>query len=203
MNRDFLKRAVQMPLLLALILGIALFIYLKINIEDFIPLYNNTQYAFHDEKIDEEEKDNKIETEIVAEYEENKNADVNSFEKNQCVGIIRSGRGYPIRYDMDYSRIQSSVSFVKGSVPFGKTGFVYIYSGNENAKEIAKDMNLSIGSVYGEHKYRFKTQKSFNSEYKVLNYAPDCKSAVVIYYHDSKSAGFTSSFIALVYEEVA
>jgi len=202
MNRDFFKRAAYLPLCIALVLGIVFFAYLKINIENFIPLFNNTQYAYHDEKIEEDQKTNKKIVEDVADYEEDKDADINSFEKNQCVGVIRAGSGYPIRYDMDYSKIQTSVSFVKGSAKFGETGFVYIYAGNDNAKEIEKDKSISIGSVYGDKTYRYKGSESFDSEYKVLSYAPDCKSAVIIYYQDSETAGFTSNFVALVYEEV-
>jgi len=196
MDRLFLKRAVYTPLCLALVLGIALFVYLKINIADFIPLYNNTQYAYHDEII----KD--AEAEKTADYEEDENACVDDFEKNQCVGVVRAGDGYPIRYDMDYSRIQASVSLVKGSKAFGDTGFAYIYSSNGNAKKIAKDKSFTIGSVFGEKSYTFKEKKSFGSEYAVLNYAPDCESAVIIYYRNTKTAGFTSDYIALVYEEV-
>ncbi len=201
MNRDFFNRAIYLPLCLALILGIALFIYMKFNVDNFIPLYNNTQYAYHDESIDEESKGKK-DAEGVAEYEEDKNASLDSFEKNQCIGVIRAGNGYPIRYDMDYTRVMTSVSFVKGSVAFGDTGFVYIYSGNKNAKEIAKEKTLSIGSVFGDKTYRFKESKNFKSEYKVLNFAPDCGSAVILYYRDSETAGFTSNYVALVYEEV-
>ena len=200
MNRDFFYRVVFAPLCLALVVGVALFIFLKTNIDKFIPLYNNKQYAYHD-SIEKNEIGDVV-VQYDAEYEEDKNASVDSFKKNQCIGVVRTGGGYPIIYDMDYSKIQYCVSFVKGSVAFGDTGFVYIYSGNENAKEIAKGKTLAIGSVFGDKKYIFKEKKSFESEYAVLNYAPECESAVVIYYHDSKSAGFTSKYVALVYEEV-
>ena len=190
MNRDFFRKAVFIPFCLAVVIGIALFIYLKVNIDSFIPLTNNTQYAFHDEIAE------------GMEFKADKNADISAFEKNQCMGVLRAGEGYPIRYDMDYSNIQTSVSFVPGSVEFGQTGFIYICSGNKNADKIKKDKTFTVSSVFGENNYKFKAQKKFNSEYSVLNYAPKCESAVIIYYRESASFGFTSKYVALIYEEV-
>lgn len=190
MNKDFFRKAAFVPLCMALVIGIALFVYLKVNIESFIPLNNNTRYAFHDEIAE------------GMEFKADKDADISDFTKNQCIGILRAGEGYPIRYDMDYSNIQTSVSFTTGSVPFGQTGFIYISSGNKNAERIKKDKEFTVSSVFGEHNYKFKAQKSFNSEYSVLNYAPKCESAVIIYYRESASYGFTSKYIALIYEEV-
>ena len=197
MNSLFLKKVLTVPVCMALVLGIALFAYLKLNIDSFIPLFNNTQYAYHDSAIDKEEENVQ-----EMEFETDKNADPSTFEKNQCIGVIRAGEGYAIRYDMDYSRIQDSVSYLPQSVPFGETGFTYLYAGNFNAKDIAKDKSLTISSVFGEKRYVFKNRKSFTAEFDTLNYAPDCESAVIIYYRDSKNAGFTSKYIALVYEEV-
>ncbi len=211
MDKEFFKRAVMMPLCAGLIFAVVLSIYLKVNVDSYIPLENNVQYAYHDENILKEDvnefdgkaSNNKREfvTEKI-EYTENKNADPSTFEKNQCVGVIRAGAGYGIRYDMDYSKIQNSVSYLPQSVPFGQTGFTYLYSGNKVAEEIAKEKNLSIGSIYGEKHYVFKSEESFKNEYGVLNYAPKCKSAVIIYYRESVSSGFTSNYIAMVYEEV-
>ena len=189
MDIQFIKKVLVAPVCIALVLGIALFIYLKVNVDRFIPFYNNTQYAYHDELIKDEEP------------EANKK-DPLAFVKNQKIGTIKVGSGFPIRYDMDYSNIQTSVSYLPSSVPFGETGFVYIYAGNENAKELAKESFINIESAYGENKYVLKDKKSFSNEYSVLNYAPDCESAVIIYYHDSATAGFTSKYIALIYEEV-
>jgi hypothetical protein len=189
MDRQFFKKVLTVPVYIALALGIVLFIYLKVNIDSFIPLYNNTQYAYHDELIEDKEP-------------EGDKKDPFNFVKNQKIGVIKVGSGFPIRYDMDYSNVQTSVSYLPDNVPFGETGFVYIFSGNDNGKEIGKETILNIESVWGDKKYRFKEKESFPSEYSVLNYAPDCESAVVIYYHDSATAGFTSDYIALVYEEV-
>lgn len=190
MNKEFFNKALLRPICIAAALSVILCVFFKLNIDKFIPLYDNTVYAYHD---------------VVAEgdsFKEDKNADPSSFEKNQCIGVIRAGEGYPIRYDMDYSNIKTSVSYLPRSVPFGKTGFTYIYSSNVNAKLIGKEKSFVIGSVFGEKEYKFKNEKSFNSEFRVLNYAPDCESAVIIYYRDSAQAGFTSNYIALVYEEV-
>ncbi|MBQ9531976.1 MAG: hypothetical protein IJR70_07880 [Eubacterium sp.] len=196
MNKEFFKKAIMMPLLAALVFAVILCVYFKLNIDKFIPMNNNVQYAYHDLHDGDGKEAEKIE------YKEDENADPSSFEKNQCIGVIRAGSGYAIRYDMDYSKIQSSVSYLKQSVPFGKTGFTYIYSGNTNAKEIAKEKNLSIGSVFGDKNYVFREEKSFKNEFEVLKYAPECKSAVIIYYRNSVSVGFTSEYIAMVYEEV-
>lgn len=190
MNKDFFRKVIAVPAIMAIVLGIALFIFFKVNIENFIPLYNDTQYAYHDTLVDD------------IEFKEDKNASVDSFKKNQCIGLIRAGEGYPIRYDMDYSNIITSVSFVKGSAKFGDMGFTYLYAGNNNAKAISKDNSFVISSIFGEKTYKFKSKQSFDSEYKTLNYTPDCESAVIIYYHDSATAGFTSKYIAMVYEEV-
>ena len=211
MDKEFVKRAVMVPLCMGLVFAVVLCVYFKVNIEKFIPLENNAQYAYHDENIladddDDAKKQSKAEKrKIITEkidYKEDKNADPSTFTKNQCVGVIRAGAGYGIRYDMDYSKIQSSVSYLPQSVPFGETGFTYIYSGNKVAKEIAKEKNLAIGSVFGEKHYVFKNEKSFKNEYSVLNYAPECRSAVIIYYRESVSSGFTSNYIVMVYEEV-
>ena len=189
MNKDFIKKAIILPACIAFVLAIVLFVYIKINIDNFIPLLNNTQYAYHDQIAED------------IEFEEDENADPSSFEKNQCIGVVRIGKGFPIRYDMDYSNIQTSVSYVTSSVPFGETGFTYLMASNVNAKEIKNAKILSIGSVFGEKKYVYKNEKSFNSEFRALNYAPASKSAVIIYYRDSNSVGFTSKYKALIYEE--
>ena len=202
MDKEFLKKAVIPPLAVAFVFAIILCVYFKVNVDKFIPLYNNTQYAYHDDLAKDENKNNKNASVDKAEYKEDENADFSAFEKNECIGVIRVGKGYPIRYDMDYSRIQKAVSFVPQSVPFGEVGFTYIYSGNNVGKDIAAQKNLSVGTVLGDKQYSFKEQKSFKSEYDVLNFAPVCKSALIIYYRDSVSAGFTSEYIALVYEEV-
>ena len=106
MNRDFFKKALTLPVALAIILTVIIFIFLKVNIDSFIPLYNHTQYAYHDDISDAKEKNAEQYT-----YEEDKNADPASFEKNQCIGVVRAGKGYPILFDMDYSKIQSAVSY--------------------------------------------------------------------------------------------
>jgi hypothetical protein len=198
MNINFLRKVLTVPLVLALVLTVPFFIYLKINVDKFIPFSNNTQYAYHDEMVIKSGED----SESVSEYEEDKNAKVEDFEKNQCIGVLRAGDGYPILFDMDYANIQNAVSLVKGSAAFGETGFAYIYSGNQNGEKIEKDKTISIGSVFGEKKYKFIERKEFTSEHSVLKYAPDAQSAVIVYYHQSKTAGFTSKYIALIYEEV-
>ena len=190
MNKEFFKRVLTLPIIIGIILAVVLIIALKMNADWFIPYFDNNQYAYHDTLAED------------MELKEDKNADPSTFEKNQCIGILRAGEGYPIRYDMDYSNIQTSVSFLPQSVAFGKIGVTYIYAGNSNAKEIKKESSFNISSVFGEKRYRFKNEKSFNSEYSVLNYAPDCSSSVVIYYNDSDNVGFNSKFVALVYEEV-
>ena len=211
MNKEFLKSAIMMPLCVAFVLAVILSIYFKLNIDKFIPMDNNTQYAYHDlkdEDVDElfsgSKNDDKKENTLVdnINYKEDKNADPASFKKNQCIGVIRVGKGYGIRYDMDYSRIQVSVSYLPNSVPFGETGFTYIFCGNTVGKEIKKNNNLSIGSVFGDKNYVFKSEESFNSEYEAQTFAPICESAVIIYYRESENAGFTSKYIAMVYEEV-
>ena len=197
MNRDFFKKALTLPTALAIILTVILFIYLKVNIDNFIPLYNHTQYAYHDEIAGAKSNDDGQYT-----FEEDKDADPASFEKNQCIGVVRAGEGYPILYDMDYSKIQSAVSYKPESVPFGQTGFAYINVSNVAAKGIKKSTILPVGSVFGEMKYEFIGEYSFESEYNVLNYAPKCESAIVFYYRESSGAGFTSEYKALVYKEV-
>ena len=201
MNRDFLKKALTIPMILAVVLAAVLFICLKVNLDEFLPLYNNTQYAFHDEIDESKDKKDPEDSEQYT-YEEDKNADPALFEKNQCIGVIRAGKGYPILYDMDYSKIQSAASYNPQSVPFGETGFAYINVSSVVAKEIKKASILPVGSVFGEKKYEFIGEYSFGSEYNVLNYAPRSESAIVIYYHDSNGVGFTSKYKALVYKEV-
>ena len=201
MNKDFFRRAIVVPAIMAVVFSIVLFVYLKVNISDFIPLFNNTEYAYHDEFIDEKER-TEIHDSDKYTYKEDKNANPADFEKNQCIGVIRAGGEFPILYDMDYSRIQVAVSFNKESVAFGQTGFSYISASNVIANEIKKSTILNVGSVFGEKKYRFVGEYSFNSEFAVLNFAPRCKKAIIIYCRESKGVGFTSHYNALVYEEV-
>ena len=188
-------------MILAAVITAILFICLKMNLDEFLPLYNNTQYAFHDE-IDKSKNSKDSQNSEQYTYKEDKNADPALFTKNQCIGIIRAGGGYPVLYDMDYSKIQSAASYNPKSVAFGQTGFAYIKVSNAVAKEIKKSSILPVGTVFGEKKYEFIGEYSFDSEYNVLNYAPRCEKAIVIYYHESDGVGFTSKYKAIVYKEV-
>lgn len=191
MDKNFIKRAIMLPAIITIILAIVMFAFLKVNTDFYIPVNNGIEFAYHEKfvkSVEFEQKDSEV--------------DLSTLKKNDCIGAVKTDYGFSIRYDSDYVNLKTSLSFVPNSTPFGETGFTYLKASNANAKKLKAAKTVTIESIYGKHTYRYDKERSFKNEYKVLTYAPNTSSAVIIYYRDSNGIGFTSDYKALVFKEV-
>lgn len=191
MDKNFLKKAIILPSVITVVLAIAVFAVLKANVDFYIPVNNGTKFAYHENPVSSVEFEKK-----------DGEADLAVLKKNECIGTVKTDVSFPVRYNSDYVNLSSSLSFVPQSAPFGETGFTYLKASNVNAKKVKASKTITIESIFGKHTYRYDKEQSFKNEYRVLTYAPDAGSAVIIYYQNANGVGFSSDYKALIFKEV-
>jgi len=188
MDKSFVKNAIIIPLVAGVILSLAFFLYLRANIDQFIPVYKDTVFAYHDTQANTETMVDKTERETLR--------------ANDCIGYLNTDAVLPVLYDGDYTNLSRAVSFLPQSATPKENGYIYCETIGRVMTDIGKNTPVTFQSIFGDCEYRFLEEKTFDSEYSLLSYAPDTEKALIIYSRKGGEVGLTSQYKALVFEEV-
>lgn len=184
-KKDILQNAIIIPAVVGVVLAVCLCFYLNSNIQNVLPVPQDTAFAYHDSNADSSE------------------VDTNNLNSNDLIGHIEFGKSrLEIRYDADYSKYVGSVSMQDGSTDFSKIGSAYLKTTTANAEIIKSENKIIIDSVYGKFEYEKIDELEFENEYQATVYAPKAPKSLVLYYQKSSGAGLTSNYKALIYKEV-
>lgn len=186
MKKDLLIKGLLYPLCIGVALGLAFFLY-SLSAGDLLVVNEQNAIAYFD-------SDKK---------EENQNSE-NEFElkKGQVLATAKLGKSdMEIVYNADYSDLDDSISFVKGS-QFGNAGFGYCYVLENNIKDFDKK-EIILTTINGEYKYAYHSRFSTKNENDVFLHNLPKGRGIVLYYQKAGSYGFSSDYEALVYKEVA
>lgn len=186
MKKDLLIKGLLYPLCIGVALGLAFFLY-SLSAGDLLVVNEQNAIAYFD-------SDKK---------EENQNSE-NEFElkKGQVLATAKFGKNsMDVVFDADYSDLDDSISFVKGSL-FGNAGFGYCYSLENNIKDFDKK-EIILSTSNGEYKYAYHSSFSTKNENDVFLHKLPKGRGFVLYYQKAGSYGFSSDYEALVYKEVA
>lgn len=186
-KKEALQNAIILPIATGLILAIFLCVYFNSNFQHIIPVPQNTVLAYHDSMI--------IDSSAKAEWDE--------LTPNASIGDIELGNTtLALCYEADYFNLVGSVSVLKESTAFNEIGSAYLKTTTENAKLFQTSKDISVNSEYGSHKYKLADELEFNNEFEVKSYAPSLPKSLVVYYQGSNGAGLSSTYNAMIFEEV-
>lgn len=190
-RKELILTAVVMPLAIGLILSIVFVMIAKPSISKVLPIDEGTAFAYHD-NLDSN-------SETVSQ-----DVDIADLKANDVIGTVKIlGNDMNIKYNCDYSNTINSLSFNQQNCRFGDIGCVYLETNHNSAKIIEGESELDIESVFGTYKYQLVEQYKADNEFKILSSVPNYSKAMVIYYQNTNGAGLSSSYTALVYQEVA
>jgi hypothetical protein len=187
MKKEILYKGIVIPLIIGIILGVAFFFVLRTT-DVFKPVSSGTQIAYHDSILDSADV-------VLANS-------VDELEPNDAIGTISFGdSSLNLRYCCDYSNMISCYSLEKGSATFGEAGVAYLKAYAGNVENLGKK-NITINSIFGTYKYKYVDSFEFKNEYEITSYMPNLGKSLVVYYQKSDGNGISSSYEAIVYEEV-
>lgn len=185
-KKDILQNAVIIPIVAGLVLAIAFFIYLNANSGKMLLLPSDTVLAYHDRLGNDRIND-----------------DAEKLEANDAIGEALIGnQRINLRYNADYSNLAGSLSMVDGGDSLNNVGCTYFEATNANLSRIKENGSLEIKSDLGDYRFRIIDEVIADSEYEVLEIAPDMPKSIVVYCQQSNGVGLTSKYRALVLEEV-
>ena len=167
-------------------MGLAFFLY-SLSAGDLLVVNEQNAIAYFDSDKKEESQNSENEFEL---------------KKGQVLATAKFGKNsMDVVYDADYSDLDDSISFVKGSL-FGNAGFGYCYSLENNIKDFDKK-EIILSTSNGEYKYAYHSSFSAKNENDIFLHKLPKGIGFVLYYQKAGSYGFSSDYEALVYKEVA
>lgn len=189
-NKDFVQTTVILPIVSALILSIAFFVFFKCNSDIILPFPQNAVIANHDHLVSDNKRVSDKKT-------------FDEIKSNDNIGTVSAGdTDYIIRFEADYSNMISSLSLQSESVQFGEIGTVYLSSFYKNGQAFEDADRITIDSIFGNYEYKKADSFTADNEYKILSSSFKGKT-IVIYYQKTDGVGLSSDYQAIVYEEVA
>ncbi|MBQ7740815.1 MAG: hypothetical protein IJT65_06255 [Eubacterium sp.] len=186
MKKYFILKAVIFPLAAAVILGAFCFFVISSNVDSIVPYERGCEVLSFD--------DTRLSDEMISADDY---AGETSLRKNDLIGSFEN---LDLRYNADYSVLNSSASLVDHGVLPSEDGCSYIRLGARNALEAGK--TVSVEDVLGNTKYKLEKEKTVSNENEVFSIAPSCKNSLVVYYSDADGVGLTSRFRVMIYKEV-
>lgn len=187
MKKEILTKGVLLPLIIGIVLAVVFFVFLS-NTNALKPVSDGTVFAYRDEIGADS---------AIVEVDK-----LSSCKANDCIGSFNaSGEDIIVRYNADYSNMMNALSFVDG-VEFGN-GVAYLKA-NESVADSMKNAKKCIYSgTFGTHTYVYSQTKEYDSEHLALMDAQSISSGVIVLYQPVEKYGLTSSFNAVIFEEVA
>lgn len=185
MKKEILQKGVVLPLIIGFALAVAFFIFLHET--DLIkPISDGAQVAYHDQ--------------LGADSVAVKRDKISEYSTNDCIGTITAGEDYLVRYNADYSNMISSFSFVDGQ-EFGK-GVTYLCANSTLADAVKKTKFCTYDGPFGRHSYQYRESKEYYGVYSAIEDKQDYPLGLVVIYQPKQGNGISSTYKALIFEEV-
>lgn len=185
MDRDFIRKAVLIPVITGLVIGVLLTVVFSTRVNGVMPFSEGAQLAVHDRLTVDEESEA---------------ASVNEAPKNGRVGVTINGR--EVVKDADYSLLKECISVQSGSNEFSGTGCRYLKTISGLAGEYNRTLTVEHDDGTQQHFY-LTEEFEVNNEQEALAIAPLANSSLVVYYQNRNGAGLSSDYYVIIYEEVA
>lgn len=188
MNRNFVFKAILLPILTAVALAAIFVFVIGKSVPALIPFGSGT-IAYHD---------------AVSPSDEMVSADSDySPESNDLIGTLESKEAVSVRYNADYSRLYYDASLLEDGALPGETGCVYIKTTSALIKGIDTDKKLKLDGVFGKHSYKFEKELTARNEQSVTSLAPDFEKSLAVYCRMSDGNGIKEGFKVLIFKEVS
>lgn len=185
MDRDFIKKAVLIPVIAGLVIGVLFTVVFNAKINGTMPFNRGAQLAQHG---------------LLAVSETQEAASVREAEKNSRLGVTVNGR--ELVKDADYTLLKDCVSVQSGSNEFSEPGCRYLKTINGLSGEFTE--MLTVAHSDGKQQYfRLAEEYAVSNEREALAVAPLYNSSIVVYYQNRDGAGLSSAYYVKIYEEVA
>lgn len=185
MDRDFIKKAVLIPVMSGIVIGILLTAAFSGRVNAMMPFNEGAQLALHEQLTLSDAAD----AESVC-----------AAEKNAPIGATVNGK--ELVKDADYALLTTCISVASGSSEFQGTGCRYLQTLNCYADDFGEEVTVAHRDGAQQH-FAYIEDYSVNNKLEALAVAPRSNSSLVIYYQERDAAGLSSAYHVMVYEEVA
>lgn len=185
MDRDFIKKAVLIPVITGLVIGVLFAVAFGTTVNGMMPFNEGAQLAVHG---------------LLTVDEAPEAASVREAAKNSRLGITVNGR--ELVKDADYTLLKDCVSVRTGSNEFTGTGCRYLKTIYGVADKFTQTLTLSHSDGTKQH-FVFADKYTVSNEQEALAVAPLFDSSIVVYYQNREGAGLSSDYYVMIYEEVA
>ena len=185
MDRDFIKKALLIPILTGIVIGVLFTVAFSDKINATMPFNEGAQLAVHEQ---------------LTLGDGEAAASVKEAQPNTAIGATINGK--ELVKDADYALLNTCVSVRTGSNEFDETGCRYLKTLNCFADDFTDTVTV-VHDSGSRQSFAFVEDYSVDSEQEALAVAPPFSSSLVIYYQDREGAGLSTAYHVMIYEEVA